>query len=80
MILIKKASKNIVRQGENAGNQHFLLFPQCLLPIPKRTSVVKFILSYANALSLTSLKICRLVKIQIIIGQFQVQMTDIKGF
>ena len=21
--------KNIVRKGENAGNQHFLLFPQC---------------------------------------------------
>ena len=21
--------ENIVRKGENAGNQHFLLFPQC---------------------------------------------------
>ena len=27
----KKAFENIVGQGENAGNQHFLLFPQCFL-------------------------------------------------
>ena len=26
--------KNIVGKGENAGNQHFLLFPQCFLPFP----------------------------------------------
>ena len=24
--------ENIVEKGENAGNQHFLLFPQCFLP------------------------------------------------
>ena len=24
--------KNTVGKGENAGNQHFLLFPQCFLP------------------------------------------------
>ena len=24
--------KNIMDKGENAGNQHFLLFPQCFLP------------------------------------------------
>ena len=24
--------ENIVRKGENAGDQHFLLFPQCFLP------------------------------------------------
>ena len=41
MTVKKKAFKNIVRKGENAGNQHFLLFPQSFLPIPKRTSVVK---------------------------------------
>ena len=28
-ILIKKAFKDIVRKGENAGNQDFPLFPQC---------------------------------------------------
>ena len=25
--------KNMVGKGENAGNQHFLLFPQCFIPI-----------------------------------------------
>ena len=28
----KKPFENIVGKGENAGNQHFLLFPQCFLP------------------------------------------------
>ena len=32
MTLDKKALENIVGKGENAGHQHFLLFPQCLLP------------------------------------------------
>ena len=27
-----KTSENIVGKGENAGNQHFLLFPQCFQP------------------------------------------------
>ena len=30
--LKKAALENTVRERENAGNQHFLLFPQCLLP------------------------------------------------
>ena len=29
----QKAFKNIVKKGENAGYQHFLLFPQCFLLI-----------------------------------------------
>ena len=29
--LRKKALENTVGKGENAGNQHFLLFPQCFL-------------------------------------------------
>ena len=37
----KKPSENIVGKGENAGNQHFLLFTQCFPPIPKRISVLK---------------------------------------
>ena len=28
----KKPFENIFGKGENAGNQHFLLFPQCFLP------------------------------------------------
>ena len=30
--------ENIVGKGENAGNQHFLLFPQCFLPFRKEIS------------------------------------------
>ena len=31
MTLKKKALENTVGKGENAGNQHFLLFPQYFL-------------------------------------------------
>ena len=31
--ITKKPLENIVAKGENAGNQHFLLFPQCLSPL-----------------------------------------------
>ena len=48
-----KPFKNIVEKGENAGNQHFLLFPQCFLPVPKQISIFQsFILSSANAFNL----------------------------
>ena len=33
--LKKNSFENIVGKGESAGNQHFLLFPQCFLPRPK---------------------------------------------
>ena len=29
MIFVFDKAENIVEKGENAGNQHFLLFPQC---------------------------------------------------
>ena len=48
--------ENITGKGENAGNQHFLLFPQCFLPIPKRIFVLKFHLSSANAFNLDQSK------------------------
>ena len=32
----KKTLENIVGKGENAGNQHFLLIPQCFLPTRKQ--------------------------------------------
>ena len=35
MPLGKKPFENIVGKGKNAGNQHFLLFPQCFLPFQK---------------------------------------------
>ena len=37
--LEKEAFENIAGKGENAGNQHFLLFPQCFLPFPKQSSI-----------------------------------------
>ena len=48
-----KHFENIVRKGENAGDQHFLFFQQCFLPIPKKFLVlVIFILSSENAFNL----------------------------
>ena len=46
-------------KGENAGNQHFLLFPSCFLPIPKQISVfsISFKLWSANAFNLEQSKI-----------------------
>ena len=41
-----------MRKGENAGNQHFLLFPQCFRPIQKTISVFKL-----NAFNLDQSKI-----------------------
>ena len=35
-----EAFENIVGKGENAGNQHFLLFPQCFLPFLKQISIL----------------------------------------
>ena len=36
MIPRKRPFENIVgEKGENAGNQHFLLFPQCFISLPK---------------------------------------------
>ena len=54
--LENKASENIVEKGENAGNQHFLLFPQCFLPFPNYFSFTS-ILSSANAFNLDQSKI-----------------------
>ena len=49
--LHKKTFENNVGIGENADNQHFFLFPQCFLPVPKQISVAH-ILSSVNVLSL----------------------------
>ena len=48
----EKPPENIVGKGENAGNQHFLPFPQYVLPFPKEISFYQFILSSANAFNL----------------------------
>ena len=48
-----KPFESIVGKGENAGNQHFLLFPQCFLLFPRQISIFEshFVLSSANALN-----------------------------
>ena len=50
---IYDAIENIVRKGENDGNQHFLLFPQCFLAFPQKNSIsVTFIFLSADPLKL----------------------------
>ena len=58
MTLTKKAFENIVGKGENADNQHFLLFPQCFLSVTKKkiNFWIKIILSSANAFNLDQAK------------------------
>ena len=57
--LKKKAFENIVGKGENAGHQHFLLFPQCFLPDQRQKIIilVTLTLSSANAFNLVESKI-----------------------
>ena len=64
MTLGKKPFENIVGKGENAGNQHFPLFPQCFLPFPKQISIFQpnVICLLQMLLIWTSMKNCRLVK------------------
>ena len=45
----KKPFENIVGKGENAGNKHFLLFPQCFSILSKTlvpNLVAKFVVCY----------------------------------
>ena len=54
---MKKAFENIVGKGENAGNRHFLLFPQWfLLYQGKKTCLQTSDLLSANALNLVKSK------------------------
>ena len=63
LILTKRPFENNVRKGENAGNQHFLLFPQCFKPSQTYFKFsVTFVLSSAMLSNWTSLKIFCLVK------------------
>ena len=60
----KKPFENIVEKGENADNQHFLLFPQCFLPYHKQKSLFKqSLFCHLQMLSIwSSLKFCHLAK------------------
>ena len=59
MTLYKKPFENIVGNGENAGNQHFLLFPECFLPFLKQISIFQLHLFFlsANAFNLGQCKL-----------------------
>ena len=52
----KKALENIVGKGENASNQHFLLFPQCFLPFPEQILIFK--LHFSCCLPILSILTC----------------------
>ena len=54
-----KPFENIEGKEENAGNQHFHLFPQCFLPITERISVFELHLFCRLQ---THPKVCLLVK------------------
>ena len=56
MVLGEKYLENIVGKGENAGNQHFLLFPQCFLPFPKQILIFK--LHLICRLQMLSIRTC----------------------
>ena len=55
----EKTFKNIVGKGENAGNQHFLLFPQCFLTHHRQKSSIEryLICRLQNAINLDRSKI-----------------------
>ena len=60
-----KPFENIEGKGENAGNQHFLLFPQCFLPYQKlfKLSFELYLFCPLQMLSIwSSLKFFRFVK------------------
>ena len=58
----KNPFENIAGKGENAGHQHFLLFPQCFLPFPIQITIFQSHLFCRLQVlsSWTSLQICRL--------------------
>ena len=62
---MKKALENTVEKGENAGNQHFLLFPLCFLLYENTKIIILAMLklSSANAFNLVMSKILSFGKV-----------------
>ena len=60
--LRREPFENIVEKEENAGNQHFLLFPQCFLPFSNQISLFHLCCRLQMFSTLTGRKFCRLVK------------------
>ena len=62
-ILEQKAFENIVGKGENAGNQHFLLFPTVFYPSHDKLEIFESLFCRLQMLwILTSVKFCCLEK------------------
>ena len=61
MTLKIEAFKNILGKGENAGNQHILLFPKCFLFVLKQISISHLFCRLLVLSFWTSLKFCHLV-------------------
>ena len=61
---VYEAFENIVEKGENAGNQHFLLFQQCFLPFPKQILIPQLnLICCLQMLSIwTCVKFCNFFK------------------
>ena len=73
----KRSLENIVEKGDKAGNQHFLLFPQCFfftLSVINCTIRTTLKLSSANAFNLVWSKILSFCKE--LIGLWQKWITD----
>ena len=66
MTLNKKSFEIIVGKGENAGKQHFLLFPPRFLPFQKQISILEsHLFCRLQILPIrTGLKFCRFIKFQ----------------
>ena len=60
--LKKKAFENIVGKGENAGNQHFLLFPTTFSTLSKREIMSATFVICKMLSNWSSLKFCCLEK------------------
>ena len=59
LTLRKKPSENIVRKGENADKQHFLLLPQCFLLYQRKITTfnsLTIVLNYDKILDWSKLK------------------------
>ena len=65
--LRKKPFENNVGKGQNAGNQHFLLFQQCFQYFPSQISnILTHLFCCLQMLSIwTNLKICRFEELNV---------------
>ena len=78
-----KAFQNIVGIGENAGNQHFLLLPQCVPPFPNQISVSEphLFCRLQMLLIWTSVQFCGLVELNsVVLKDCHHQMTKSFGW